>query len=85
MDLPAGSTPLHLPIGSTPRPPWTLHVTQVRAGWSWASLRVLALAAGESHAFSTDGEELDVLAVGAHVLRGGEDQPAPLPLTWIGE
>ena len=61
LHLPAGSTPLHLPAGSTARPPWTLHVTQDRAGWSWASLRVLALAAGESHAFSTGGEELVVL------------------------
>lgn len=63
-DVTAGATPsssLHVPAGSTTRAPWTLHLTRARAGWSWASLRVLSLGPGESHAFSTGDEELLVV------------------------
>lgn len=49
---------LHREAGSQASGPWELEVTQVDAGWTWASLRVLALGAGGSHAFGTDEEEM---------------------------
>jgi 5-deoxy-glucuronate isomerase len=52
---------LHVLAGSTTRAPWTFHVTRARAGWSWASLRVLSLGPRESHAFSSGDEELLVV------------------------
>jgi 5-deoxy-glucuronate isomerase len=50
--------PLHRRAGSLSSHPFELVVTQGESGWSWASLRVLALGAGGSHAFSTGEEEL---------------------------
>lgn len=66
---------LHVPAGSTARPPWALRLTQARAGWSWASLRVLCLEPGQSHGFSTGEEELLVvpLAGACRVACGGEE------------
>ncbi len=63
---------LHIAAGSTARPPWSLHITRERAGWSWISLRILALAPGQSHAFATGDEEALVvpLAGGCHVQCG---------------
>ncbi|HTX62365.1 MAG TPA: 5-deoxy-glucuronate isomerase [Acidimicrobiales bacterium] len=66
---------LHMPAGSTARPPWELHLTRARAGWSWASLRILFLSPSQSHAFSTGDEELLVvpLAGSCAVTCGGEE------------
>ena len=54
---------LHRPAGSLANGPWELVLTQAEAGWSWASLRVLALGAGESQQFSTGDEEMVLLAL----------------------
>ncbi|MCL6092086.1 MAG: 5-deoxy-glucuronate isomerase [Actinobacteria bacterium] len=58
---PVGAGRLHWPAGSLARGPWELEVTQATAGWSWASLRVLALPPGGSHSFSTGEEEMVLL------------------------
>jgi 5-deoxy-glucuronate isomerase len=52
---------LYRPAGSLARAPWSLELTQPEAGWSWSSLRVLTLAAGGSHTFSTHDQEVLVL------------------------
>lgn len=68
------SSTLHVPAGSTTRSPWILYITQVRAGWSWTSLRVLSLGPGESHSFSSGDEELLVvpLSGACRVMCDGE-------------
>ena len=53
---------LHLPWGTTARPPWALEVTPERAGWTYAGLRVLVLPAGGGEVtFATGDEEMLVL------------------------
>jgi 5-deoxy-glucuronate isomerase len=52
---------LHREAGSLASGPWELVLTQAEAGWSWASLRVLALDAGGSHALETGDEEMVLL------------------------
>ena len=49
------------PAGSLEKGMWSLEVTPADAGWSWSSLRILELAAGESQSFETGDEELLVL------------------------
>jgi 5-deoxy-glucuronate isomerase len=49
---------LHREAGSLSTAPWELLLTQEEAGWAWASLRLLALGAGCSHAFETGYEEM---------------------------
>ncbi len=49
---------LHLPNGSLASGSWRLELTADRAGWSWTSLRVLALKAGESLVVETGEEEI---------------------------
>jgi 5-deoxy-glucuronate isomerase len=58
---PARTGSLHRPAGSMAAGPWELELTQEGAGWSWSSLRVLALAPGGSHAFNTGGDEMILL------------------------
>ncbi|PWU61155.1 5-deoxy-glucuronate isomerase [Micromonospora globispora] len=52
---------LHLPWGTTARPPWALEVTPERAGWTYTGLRVLVLPAGGEVTFATGDEEMLVL------------------------
>lgn len=49
---------LHRKAGSLANGPWQVVLTQAEAGWSWASLRVLALPAGASQSFPTAEEEM---------------------------
>ena len=60
---------LFLPAGAAAGGPYDLEVTPTSAGWGYSSLRIISLAAGESHDFSCDGEEIIVvpLAGGATV------------------
>jgi 5-deoxy-glucuronate isomerase len=71
-----GRRRLHLPAGSLTSPPWSLDLSQESAGWSWASLRVLQLGAGESHRFSAGEDELLVLPLsgGCHLSCDGQEQ-----------
>jgi 5-deoxy-glucuronate isomerase len=55
------SDKLHLPRDSTADAPYSLFVTPELAGWTYAGLRVVDLAEGASHAFSTRDEEMVVL------------------------
>ncbi len=55
--------PLHYADGSLARGPWQLEMTQERAGWSWSSLRVLALGVGERCEFESGDEELVILSL----------------------
>jgi 5-deoxy-glucuronate isomerase len=52
---------LHLRRGATADGPWSLRVTPEQAGWAFCGLRVLELAPGASHSFSTGTEEVLVL------------------------
>ncbi|MGH3344029.1 MAG: 5-deoxy-glucuronate isomerase, partial [Carbonactinosporaceae bacterium] len=52
---------LYVPAGSTAGGPYTLDVTQQRAGWTYSALRVLELPAGGAHTFATGDEEMVVL------------------------
>lgn len=54
----------YLPDGTTTNGPWTHVVTQERAGWTYSSLRVLALAPGATTTFATGEEEMVVLPLG---------------------
>ena len=65
---------LHRPAGSLAGGPWELELTQEGAGWSWSSLRVLALVPGGSHVFNTDGDEMILLPLegGCRVSCSGE-------------
>jgi len=49
---------LHRPAGSLAAGPWSIELTAERAGWSWSSLRVLALDAGGSLTVETGEEEM---------------------------
>jgi 5-deoxy-glucuronate isomerase len=52
---------LHWPAGSLSSGPWAVDLSVARAGWSWASLRVLPLAPGGTHLLHTIGIEVLVL------------------------
>lgn len=52
---------LHLPAGATAGGPWTVELTPERAGWRFSGLRVIELAAGQTHEFATGGEEMIAL------------------------
>jgi 5-deoxy-glucuronate isomerase len=52
---------LHRPHGSLGSGRWSVDLDQERAGWSWSSLRVLNLAAGESMLVDTGRAEMLVL------------------------
>ena len=52
---------LHLPHGSAPEGAFSLSVTPARAGWAFSGLRVLELAPGAAHTFSSGTDELLVL------------------------
>ena len=54
-------TKLHLRRGAAADGPWSLRVTPEQAGWAFCGLRVLELAPGASHSFSTGTEEVLVL------------------------
>jgi len=66
---------LHWPAGSLESKPWELELSQSTAGWSWTSLRVIALPAGASHTFSSSDEELLVLPLSGscHVTCDGQE------------
>jgi 5-deoxy-glucuronate isomerase len=51
----------HLPRGSTADGPWSLRVTPEQAGWAYSGLRLLELAPGGSHTFTSGADELLVL------------------------
>jgi 5-deoxy-glucuronate isomerase len=52
---------LYLRDGSSPDGPFSLVVTPERAGWTYSGLRVLNLAPGQSHTWSTGEDEIIVL------------------------
>lgn len=54
---------LYHAAGSLARGPWQLELTPERAGWTWSSLRVLELDAGEHCEFESGDEELVVLSL----------------------
>jgi 5-deoxy-glucuronate isomerase len=56
----------HLPGGSAQQGPYDLVITPESAGWGHAGLRILTLAPGEAHSFSTGDSEFLVLP-----LKGG--------------
>lgn len=60
---------LYLPAGAAARDPYDVEVIPAFAGWGYASLRTITLAAGAAHEFACDGEEIVVvpLAGGATV------------------
>jgi 5-deoxy-glucuronate isomerase len=60
------STDLHLPNGTAANPPYAVDIDPKLAGWTHSSLRVVELAPGGSHTFTTGGSEWIVLP-----LRGG--------------
>jgi 5-deoxy-glucuronate isomerase len=71
---------LHRRAGTLANGPWSIELDQSKAGWSWASLRVLSLGPGASHTFTTGDEEVLVLPLSGscklssggaeHLLRG---------------
>ncbi len=55
--------------------PWSVELTQERAGWSWASLRVLDLAAGASLTIESKDEEMLALPLkGSWMVACGDDE-----------
>ena len=52
---------LYLPHGTASDAPFSLVVTPERAGWTYSGLRVLDLARGGSHTWSTGEDEIVVL------------------------
>ena len=64
----------HLPAGTARGGMYTLDVSPERAGWTYSSLRVLPLAPGERHTFTTGESEWIVLplAGGCTVQTGGD-------------
>jgi 5-deoxy-glucuronate isomerase len=54
--------------------PWSLELTQPEAGWSWSSLRVLALDPGGSHQFGTGDEEVLVLPLAGSCAVSCDDE-----------
>ena len=58
---PSSSASLHRKSGTLAQGPWTLELTPESAGWSWCSLRVLTLGAGESRSVESGDEELLLL------------------------
>ena len=69
-----GAGRFHWQAGSLASGPWELELTQEGAGWSWASLRVLALPPGGSQAFGTGGDEVLVVPLegGCSISCSGE-------------
>ncbi|HKH87488.1 MAG TPA: 5-deoxy-glucuronate isomerase [Acidimicrobiales bacterium] len=65
---------LHRPSGSLATGPWSIELTADRAGWSWSSLRVLALEAGGTLTLDTGEEEMLALPLEGSwtVEAGGE-------------
>ncbi|MET7284451.1 5-deoxy-glucuronate isomerase [Streptomyces sp. NPDC005573] len=59
-------TDLHLPRGATANGPYALDIGPDRAGWTYCSLRVVELAPGGTHTFTTGDSEWTVLP-----LQGG--------------
>ncbi|MDI3387026.1 5-deoxy-glucuronate isomerase [Streptomyces sp. B-S-A8] len=66
---------MHLPAGSTATGPYALDIDPERAGWTYASLRVLHLGPGGSHSFGTGDSEWIVLPLsgGCTVRTDGEE------------
>lgn len=52
---------LHLPAGSSARGAYEFEITPQDAGWDYSSLRIVDLAPGGVHRWSTGGEEMMVL------------------------
>src|SRR5687768_6297883 len=52
---------LHVRARSTAEAPYSLVVSPESAGWRYSGLRMLELAAGQAHTFSTGEEEMLVL------------------------
>lgn len=72
---PVGTRVLHHRSGSLSGGGWSLELTAERAGWTWCSLRVAELAAGESREVHTGEEEMLVLPLsGSAALRCGEEE-----------
>ena len=55
--------------------PWSVELTQERAGWSWASLRVLDLDVGASLTIESKDEEMLALPLeGSWMVACGDDE-----------
>jgi 5-deoxy-glucuronate isomerase len=52
---------LYLRAGETADGPFTLNITPERAGWTYSGLKVLELAPGQQHTWTTDDDELIIL------------------------
>jgi 5-deoxy-glucuronate isomerase len=65
---------LHRPAGTLASGNWSVDLDQERAGWSWASLRILHLAPGQSKQVATGQDEMVILplAGGCIVTCGGD-------------
>ncbi len=78
MSMPAlGNAELHHRAGALANGPWSVDLSASRAGWSWSSLRVLDLAAGQSAGLATGEEEVLVLPLtGSCLVRSGQQELA---------
>lgn len=66
---------LHRPAGSLAAGRWSVDLSAERAGWSWSSLRVLALGPGESQRLDSEADELLVLPLaGSCVVTCGAER-----------
>jgi 5-deoxy-glucuronate isomerase len=66
---------LHRPRGSLETDDWRLELTPERAGWSWTSLRVLALDSTSSTAVESGEDELLILPLeGSFVVSCGDQR-----------
>jgi 5-deoxy-glucuronate isomerase len=67
---------LYLPAGTAGDGPFSLVVTPERAGWAYSGLRVLELAPGQAHTWSTGGAESLVLPLSGSAVVTCEDATA---------
>ncbi|MEV6803293.1 5-deoxy-glucuronate isomerase [Streptomyces sp. NPDC051132] len=69
------STDLHLPRGAAAHGRYAVDIGPETAGWTYSSLRVVALAPGGSHTFTTGGSEWIVLPLnGGCTVRIEQDE-----------
>jgi len=78
---------LHRPAATLARDGWACEITPADAGWTYAGLRVLELAAGESRTFGTGDAEMLVLPLAGGCVVGCDGERAALagrPDVWSG-
>jgi 5-deoxy-glucuronate isomerase len=62
------SSELYLAAGTSGRGSYEVEVTPESAGWGYSSLRIVAMAAGETYQFETSGDEVIVLPLSGSVV-----------------